>query len=171
MQALRQRAACVARRSVRQARSYASDSHGHHAAPQVEEGLGTAFFVFAGAVPVSFFAYSITRPGSNGEPSSFTKFLHNFDYFKEESEVRNALRTQAMEQAAHDKHLFYYSGKNPHVDLKTPELINAGSPWNVPAGHRARGLEELTEHYRQQHLEEEERKVKKLEAKAASASS
>jgi hypothetical protein len=50
-------------------------------------------------------------------------------------------------------------------------LINSGSPWNVPAGHRGRNLEEVAEHYRKQHIEEEERKVKKLAEKAAAASS
>jgi hypothetical protein len=47
-------------------------------------------------------------------------------------------------------------------------LINAGAPWNVPAGHRGRNLEEVTEHFRLQHVAEEERKVKKLAAKEAS---
>ncbi|KAI0136645.1 hypothetical protein BJ170DRAFT_23291 [Xylariales sp. AK1849] len=170
MQALRKRAPCVARRArpaaPRATRSYASESHGHHAAPQVEEGLGTAFYVFVGVVPTSIIGYSISRPGADGSPSSLTNWLNGFEYFKEEDETRNALRTQLIEQAAHDKHLFVNAGKNPHIDLKTPELLNAGSPWNVPAGHRGRNLQEVTEHYRKQHVEEEERKLKKLAAKA-----
>ncbi|KAI0176758.1 hypothetical protein BJ166DRAFT_505291 [Pestalotiopsis sp. NC0098] len=163
MQAVRQRAAGVARRAMpRQVRSYASD-HGH-AAPQVEEKLSTSFYVFIGLVPASMFFYGISRPGKNGEPSGLTTWLRGFEYFRQEDMERNALRTQLLEQAAHDKHLFLHAEKNPHVDLKMPELINSGAPWNVPAGHRGRNLGELTEHFRQQHIEEEERKVKKLAA-------
>ncbi|KAI8624693.1 hypothetical protein F5Y19DRAFT_453486 [Xylariaceae sp. FL1651] len=170
MQALRTRAAGMARRTrpttVRSSRSYASESHGHdhHAAPQVNEGLGTAFYVFAGAVPVSILAYQISRPGADGEPSSFSKWLQQFDYFND-WETRNTLRTQLFEQAAHDKHLFLNAGKSTHVELKTPELFNSGSPWNVPAGHYP-NLDHVTEHYRQQAAAEEERKAKKLAAKA-----
>ncbi|KAI1374113.1 hypothetical protein F4677DRAFT_447759 [Hypoxylon crocopeplum] len=178
MQALRTRAACVARRTrpitLRTSRSYASESHDshdhshdHHAAPEVEEGLGTAFYVFAALVPASYIGYSISRPGPDGEPSSVTKWLRNFDYFND-WEIRNTLRTNIIEQAAHDKHLFLNSGKNPHVELKTPELFNSGSPWNVPAGHYV-NLDHVTEHYRKQAADEEERKVKRLQAKSKEA--
>ncbi|KAI1857341.1 hypothetical protein JX265_008689 [Neoarthrinium moseri] len=175
MQALRQRAACAVRHTrapaPRLARSYASEGHGHHAAPQVEEGLGTAFYVFIGLIPASIVGYSISRPGADGSPSSLSKWLSGFDYFRAEDEARNSLRTQLYEQAAHDKHLFLAQEKNLHIDLKMPELLNAGSPWNVPAGHRGRNMEELTEHYRQQHVAEEDRKSKKLAARAEKESS
>ncbi|KAI1334729.1 hypothetical protein F5Y15DRAFT_400174 [Xylariaceae sp. FL0016] len=167
MQALRTRAACVARRARPSnrlsARSYASESHGH-AAPEVEEGLGTAFFVFAGALPLSIFAYRITRPGADGEPSSISSWLRSFDCFSD-FEARNTLRTQLIEQAAHDKHLFLNAGKSMHVELKTPELIDSGCPRNVPAGFYPK-LDHLTEHYRRQAADEEDRKAKKLAAAA-----
>ncbi|KAI0433637.1 hypothetical protein F5Y09DRAFT_298385 [Xylaria sp. FL1042] len=169
MQALRTRAVGVARRTrpvtLRTSRSYASESHGHHEAHNVEEGLGTAFYIFAGAVPASIAAYQISRPGPDGEPAAFTKWLQQFDYFND-WETRNTLRTDMMEQAAHDKHLLLNSGKNMHIELKTPELMNSGSPWNVPAGHYA-NIEHVTEHYRKQAAAEEERKAKKLAEKAA----
>ncbi|KAI1390185.1 uncharacterized protein F4822DRAFT_401128 [Hypoxylon trugodes] len=176
MHAVRTRAACVARRTRPTAartttisRSYASESHDnhghdghhhHHHAPEVEEKLSTAFYVFASALPLSYLGYSITRPGANGEPSSVTKWLKNFDYFNDQ-EVRNALRTNLFEQAAHDRHLLHYAGKNPHIELKTPELINSGAPWNVPASHY-RNLDHVTEHYRKQAADDEERKLQKL---------
>jgi hypothetical protein len=68
------------------------------------------------------FAYSISRPGANGEPSSFSKWLSQFDYFNH-WEARNTLRTELLEQAAHDKHLFLNAGKSTHVELKTPEYV------------------------------------------------
>ncbi|KAI5923351.1 hypothetical protein F4810DRAFT_710779 [Camillea tinctor] len=171
MQALRTRAACAARRTrpttLRTSRSYASESHGHghgdhhHSAHhQVEEKLGASFYVFASAVPLSVLGYKITRPGPDGEPSAVSKWIAQFDYLNE-FETRNALRTQAIEQAAHDKHLFLHAGKNQHVELKTPELIFSGSSINVPAGFYP-NLDHVTEHYRQQAATEEERKAKRM---------
>ncbi|KAI1101124.1 hypothetical protein F4804DRAFT_317030 [Jackrogersella minutella] len=182
MQALRTRAACVARRtrptSLRISRSYASDSHSHgdhghdshdhhHHDPGVPETLGPAFYVFALAVPLSYLGYTISRPGADGEPSSVTKWLRTFNYFSD-WEVRNSLRTEFIEQAAHDKHLLLNSGKNPHIELKTPELFNVGSPYNVPAGFYP-NLDHVTEHYRKQFAESEERKYQKLQAKSKKA--
>ncbi|KAI0391677.1 hypothetical protein F5Y17DRAFT_439697 [Xylariaceae sp. FL0594] len=135
-------------------------NHHSHTAHGVEEGLGTAFYVFAGAVPASLLAYQITRPGADGAPSTFSTWLRQFDYFND-WEARNTIRTDLIEQAAHDKHLFLNAGRSTHVELKTPELLYSGSPWNVPAGHSA-NLDHVTEHYRKQALAEEERKVKKL---------
>lgn len=69
------------------------------------------------------FFYGISRPGKNGEPSGLTTWLRGFEYFRQEDVERNALRTQILEQAAHDKHLFLHAEKNPHVDLKMPEYV------------------------------------------------
>ncbi|KAI1468879.1 uncharacterized protein F4812DRAFT_458406 [Daldinia caldariorum] len=181
MQALRTRAACAARRArpnptittPRISRSYASESHSHghdhhhHHAPEAAEGLGTAFYVFAAAIPVSYVAYSISRPGANGEESSLTKWMRNFDYFND-WELRNALRSNMIDQAAHDKHLLLHARTSAHVELKMPELLYAGSPWNVPAGHYA-NIDHVTEHYRQQAAAEEERRAKLLAARAKAA--
>ncbi|KAI1094959.1 hypothetical protein F5B19DRAFT_442715 [Rostrohypoxylon terebratum] len=142
------------------------DDHHDHG-PQVPEGLGTGFYVFAAAAPLSFLGYQLSRQGANGEPSSVTTWLRNFDYFNDYEE-RNALRSNYIDQASHDKHLFLYAGKNPHVELKMPELIDSGSPWNVPAGFYP-NLNHVTEHYRKQAAEEEERKLKRLQRLAAKA--
>lgn len=47
--------------------------------------------------------------------------------------------------------------------LLTPwnRLINSGCPNNVPAGHYP-NMDKVMEHYRKQHLDDEERKAKKL---------
>ncbi|KAK1764672.1 hypothetical protein QBC33DRAFT_456867 [Phialemonium atrogriseum] len=167
MSAIRQGAACIARRSrsttIRNARSYASDAHGHQAAPPVEESLGTAFYVAIGAVATSAIVYSISRPGKDGEPSTITKLFDRFAFLKEQDELRNTLRTAAIEQAAHDKHLLYYAPRNQHVELKYPEVFTGGSPFNVPAGHNV-NLDNVVAHYRERHHAEEERKAKKLAA-------
>ena len=43
-------------------------------------------------------------------------------------------------------------------------VFHAGSPFNVPAGHNA-NLDKVVEHYRQQHLDEEERKATQARSK------
>ncbi len=67
----------------------------------------------------------MSRPGADGAPTSFSKWLNSFDYLNSSWEERNAIRTQAIEQAGHDKHLFLHSGKNPHIELKMPEYVTA----------------------------------------------
>ncbi|KAL1861748.1 hypothetical protein Daus18300_008717 [Diaporthe australafricana] len=173
MLAVRQRAACVARRArpatitPRQAsRAYASD-HGHsdhhdhhddHHAPQVAESPGLALYFALGAVGASMFTYSISRD----EDSSLGKWIDSFrvDYAKT-WEQRNTLRSDLKDQAARDKHLFLTVQKEPGYELRTPELIDSGSPSNVPAGHYV-NLDKVIEHYQKQHLDEEARKAKKL---------
>jgi len=44
-------------------------------------------------------------------------------------------------------------------------MFQHGSPYNVPAGSGV-NLDKVMEHYRKQHLDEEERKAKKLAAAA-----
>lgn len=43
-------------------------------------------------------------------------------------------------------------------------VFGQGSPFNIPAGHHA-NIDKVVEHYRQKHLQEEERKLTKLLAK------
>ncbi|OIW35586.1 hypothetical protein CONLIGDRAFT_627620 [Coniochaeta ligniaria NRRL 30616] len=169
MSALRQRAAHLARRSrptaIRNTRSYAS-GHGHdshHAAPK-DEPLGAAFYLALGAIPLSIFFYTISRPGEDGKESAISSLIGKYTAMQETWSERNALRTAMVEQAAHDKHLLYNAPRNKHVELKFPEVFHAGSPFNVPAGHNA-NLDKVVEHYRQQHLDEEERKATKARSK------
>ncbi|KAK2069354.1 hypothetical protein P8C59_003940 [Phyllachora maydis] len=175
MSAIARRTAQIARRTrpsaTRNARSYASESHGkghgsdhgHHEAP-VEEGLGTAFYIAVGAIPASMLVYSISRPGKDGEPNAVTKLWNSFSGLNETWETRNALRTQMMEQAAHDRHLLYNAPINPHYELPYPEVFQHGSQLNVPAGHYP-NIDKVVEHYRKQHLDAEEAKAKKLATK------
>ncbi|KAF3769224.1 hypothetical protein M406DRAFT_355219 [Cryphonectria parasitica EP155] len=155
------------------ARFYASDHghdahHDHHHAPQVEESPGLGLYFALGALGLSMFTYSISRPGKEGEASKLSQWIDSYRAQSQQTwEQRNTLRTDLKEQAAADRHLFNTVEKSKAFDLRTPELINSGSPHNVPAGHYV-NLDYLVEHYRKEHLEEEERKAKKLaEAKKA----
>lgn len=173
MSALRQRAAQVARtvRTARPAparntRCYGSshgDHHHHHHehAHNVEEPLGTAFYLTFGAIPASILVYTISQPGENDELSTIHRWFQKISDYGKEWETRNHLMTAALEQAAHDKHLLYGAERSTHFELTYPEVFTHGSPFNVPAGHYV-NLDKVIAHYRQQHLDEEARKAKKL---------
>ncbi|KAL0474883.1 NADH dehydrogenase [Neurospora intermedia] len=165
---------------VRNTRRYASDSHGpadhahsaaghgehHHAnAADANEELGTAFYVIFGAIPAFGALYYFSRPGKDGQPNSITKWLQKWEEHQEALADKNALVTAALEQAAHDKHLFYYVDqlRSGHYEMKYPEVFQHGSARNVPAGTYI-SLDKVVEVYRKQHLDEEERKAKKLAA-------
>lgn len=47
------------------------------------------------------------------------------------------------------------------LTLGNYRLFHSGSPRNVPAGHYV-NIDHVVEHYRKEHLDEEERKFKKL---------
>ncbi|KAK0628471.1 hypothetical protein B0T17DRAFT_522794 [Bombardia bombarda] len=178
MSALRNQAARIARRTrptaVRSTRTYASESHGsahhdaHHAAPEAEESLGAYFYVAVGAIPASMLLYSVARPGKDDEPTRLTKWLTDVSDMKEKWETRNHNNTVLIEQAAQDKNLYYGIRRSNFHELTFPEVFQAGSPFNVPAGHNV-NLDKVVAHYRKQHLDEEERKVKKMAAAAATS--
>ncbi|KAK3397491.1 NADH dehydrogenase 17.8K chain [Sordaria brevicollis] len=164
---------------VRSTRRYASDNHGHddhghgsaghddhhHHTHDVKEDLGLAFYVIFGAIPAFGGLYYFSRPGKDGQPHAITKWLQKWEEHQDALAEKNALMTAAIEQAAHDKHLFYYADnlRSGHYEMRYPELLQHGSHRNVPAGTYIR-LDQVVEVYRKQHLDEEERKAKKLAA-------
>ncbi|KAG7292186.1 hypothetical protein NEMBOFW57_002221 [Staphylotrichum longicolle] len=169
MSAFRQGAAQLARQArtarspvVRNIRSYGS-SHGHHEAPHtVEESLGNGFFVTLGVVGGSLLVYSISRPGQNGEQSTMHRWLRSWRTTAP-SGRRRTPHDGGLEQAAHDRHLLYGAERSKSFELTYPEVFTHGSPFNVPAGHYA-NIDKVVAHYKQQHLEDEARKAKKLAA-------
>ncbi|OHE93617.1 NADH-ubiquinone oxidoreductase 17.8 kDa subunit [Colletotrichum orchidophilum] len=168
MQAIRTRAVCIARQSrltgLRQSRTYASGGdHGHHHAHTVEEPIGNFFWAVVAIIPSAYVVYKITAPGKDGEPPYLTKKIHEAWHWQETWKERNALHTKAVEQAGFDRLLFFSTPANRDVDLRFPEAISNFAARNVVAGSQT-NLDHVIAHYKKQHLDEEERKVKKLAA-------
>ncbi|OLN81106.1 NADH-ubiquinone oxidoreductase 17.8 kDa subunit, mitochondrial [Colletotrichum chlorophyti] len=169
MQAIRTRAACIARQSrltgLRQSRSYASGGdHGHHHAHAVEEPIGKFFWAVVAIIPSTYVVYKITAPGKDGEAPYLTKKIHEAWHWQETWKERNALHTKAVEQAGFDRLLFFSTPANRDVDLRFPEAMQSFAARNVVAGSQT-NLDHVIAHYKKQHLDEEERKVQKLAAK------
>ncbi|KAK3311234.1 uncharacterized protein B0T15DRAFT_507816 [Chaetomium strumarium] len=173
MSAIRQRVAQLSRQAraarptgvLKNTRSYASShGHDHHEhAHNVAEPLGSAFYITVGTVAASIFVYSISRPSEDGQPSAIHKWFEKISDYGNEWETKNHLMTAALQQAAHDKHLLYHAERSKHYELTYPEVFTQGSPHNVPAGHYI-NIDKVIAHYKQQHLDEEARKAKRLAA-------
>ncbi|KAL2122426.1 hypothetical protein VTJ04DRAFT_2881 [Mycothermus thermophilus] len=171
MSALRQTATQVARRAriarpgaLRNIRSYASEhghDHHHHGPHNVEEPMGSAFFIGIGAILGSIFVYKISRPGPNGEPTTLHKYWKQLADYGNQWEERAQLMAAALDKAAHDKHLLLTADRSKYHELTYPEVFTHGSPHNIPAGHYV-NMDKVIAHYHKQHIEEEARKARKL---------
>jgi hypothetical protein len=134
------------------------------------------FYISLAAIPVSIAVYTLAQPSADGSPSSITKMIDSFTYYKERNAERNVLHVNAIEKAAGDRHLFNNSAGARTVSLKFPEFVpllsiytrskadiiprtfNTGSPFNVPAGHGPRDMETLVAHYTKLNEEADEKK-------------
>jgi hypothetical protein len=81
------------------------------------------FFIALGAIPVSIGVYTLAQPSADGSPSSITKMIDSFTYYKERNAERNVLHVTAIEKAAGDRHLFNNSAGPRSVNLKFPEFV------------------------------------------------
>ena len=101
-------------------------SHGHHPEP-VNETLGRGFYIAVAALPLSFafYKYSRSSAGDPSDPASqpwLTRVIHSYDHWQDEYARRGVLHTAMVEQAAHDRHLFYGTKGSKVVDVG-PEYV------------------------------------------------
>jgi hypothetical protein len=165
MFAARQRAGCAVRQLQRSVRTYASDAHAHQHAAPANESFGTGTIITVGTFFAGVAIYQFVP--QDGETSALTNWLSKHQSRAEHWEETNALHTKALQQAAFDRNLFENaSNKHRFVDVAYPEAFSSHAPRNIQAGQLI-NLDHVVEHYRQQHLLEEERKAKALaESKA-----
>ncbi|CEJ82648.1 Putative NADH-ubiquinone oxidoreductase 17.8 kDa subunit [[Torrubiella] hemipterigena] len=163
MFAARQRVGCAARqlqRTAHNTRTYASDAH-HKAAP-VNESFGKGSIIAVSGFLGTVLLYQLTP--REGEDSAIGTLINKYRSRAEHWEEINALHTKAAEQAGFDRNLFE-NGSNKHrfVDVAYPEAFHSHAPRNIQAGQLA-NIDHVVEHYRQQHIKEEEKKAAKLAA-------
>ncbi|EMC93245.1 hypothetical protein BAUCODRAFT_125121 [Baudoinia panamericana UAMH 10762] len=156
----------------KQPRRYAGDSqgaherfepHGGHNQHPTHESFGAGFYVTIATIPASIALYYLTRQGTNEQPWA-TRFIRDtYNDYAVKWARRNDLHTQAVEQAAADRVLFLNeSSQNPRtVDVRFPEQLNTGAPWNVPAGHYA-NMDTVIAKYEKESFEAQERKLQQI---------
>ncbi|KAF2724924.1 hypothetical protein K431DRAFT_281396 [Polychaeton citri CBS 116435] len=145
-----------------QPRRPASDSH-HHSEP-VNESFGRGFYIAIASVPITLALFKLSN-STTVEGSAVTRYI--FDKYAELGKTfqeRNDIHTQFIEQAAADRTLFLNeSNRNQRiVQHRFPEMINAGSPLNVPAGQGSADLSAMIEKYEQENRELEAEKLAQL---------
>ncbi|KAG9257903.1 NADH-ubiquinone oxidoreductase 17.8 kDa subunit [Emericellopsis atlantica] len=159
MFAARQRASCLARRLPRSTRSYASDSH--HKAAEVNESFGTGSMLAVGSFFFGILVYQMTP--RQGEDSSITRMMNKYLSRSEDWEEINATHVKAARQAGFDRALFENEvPKERWVDVSYPEALQSHAQRNNRAGHMM-NLDSVVEHYRKEHVKDQELKMKRLE--------
>ncbi|XTI95699.1 hypothetical protein V2W45_1182145, partial [Cenococcum geophilum] len=164
MQPLRRSAVASARKArpslPRQLRRYAHDAHDHGHHEPVNESFGKGFFISVATIPAAYALYKFSRMNTDEKPW-FTRLIDSYSDLKATWADRNDLHTRAIEQAAFDRNLFQNSKPNYHAELRFPEMMNVGSPYNVPAGSSV-NLDKVIAKYEKEHYEDQAKKLKQL---------
>ncbi|OAL45433.1 hypothetical protein IQ07DRAFT_591246 [Pyrenochaeta sp. DS3sAY3a] len=168
MHSLRRTAATAARKPKvtlpRQPRRFAHDEHAHghgHGHASVDEPIGYGFWGTIAVIPVGWAIYAVSRPNSDDTTPFFTRMIGKYTESQEKLAVRNDLHVRMVEQAGDDRILFNKTKPQEYVDMKFPEIMNNGSPYNVPAGSQVQ-LEQVIEKYKKLAYEDNERKLEAL---------
>ncbi|KAF2226580.1 hypothetical protein BDZ85DRAFT_256403 [Elsinoe ampelina] len=170
MQSLR-RAPLQASRTIRislrqQPRRSAHDSHGAHDAhpAPANESFGRGFFIALAAVPLSIAIYKFTASGGPDNKPIFTRLIESYTAREDTWDKRNDLHTQAVELAGNDRALFFNGdfSRSRYIDLRYPEAMNTGSPFNVPAGHGSGNIDAAIAKFEKKNYEENARKFQNL---------
>ncbi|KAF2750760.1 hypothetical protein M011DRAFT_437219 [Sporormia fimetaria CBS 119925] len=163
---LLQRTALTAARSSRTtlsrtSRRFASDHHGHGQAHNVNESFGLGLWLPLAAFPFGYLLYKLSQSTQKNPSDVLSRLIKN--YMEKEEDIRrsNALHTQLMEQAAKDRVLFYSSPTQVIPQLRFPEIMNNGSPFNVVAGSQV-NMDKVIEKMQREAYEDNERKLEAL---------
>ncbi|KAI9709356.1 MAG: hypothetical protein M1820_003476 [Bogoriella megaspora] len=165
MQSTRGRVAHSARRvfvqnTRQQCRRYADHGHGHQTQGG-NESLGRGFYITLASVPAFYFIYRFQTSDPDKKPY-FTQLMEKYKDWRELWVERNDRHVKMIEQAAFDRNLFMNTKPSRNVELKYPEFLNQGSPWNVPAGHGSANIDAVIEHYQKKNFEENEKRLKAM---------
>ncbi|KAF2105393.1 hypothetical protein BDV96DRAFT_592588 [Lophiotrema nucula] len=165
MQALRRTAVTASRQGrttlSRQTRRYAHDEHAHaHHAEPVNESFGKGFWVVLSAFPAGYTLYQISRYDPDDRPY-FTRIIGKYTDIQEQISERNNLHVRMIEQAGSDRVLFRSTEPNEYVDMRFPEIMSVGSPYNVPAGSQT-NISHVIDKYRREQVADEEAKLEAM---------
>ncbi|CAG8904070.1 unnamed protein product [Penicillium egyptiacum] len=136
---------------------------GSHAAHEpVNEGFGRSFYVTCGSIASAYLLYRVSESNEkSGEPSWISGLISKWTPSQEVFEQRNAIHTAMMEKAATDRHLLGSQGQAEAFTLRQPDMMNAGSPYNVSPGSQA-DLSHVVAHYQRKNQEIEESRVARM---------
>ncbi|KAF2662850.1 hypothetical protein K491DRAFT_584270 [Lophiostoma macrostomum CBS 122681] len=168
MQSLRRTAVSAARKGrptiPSQSRRYATghdEPKGHsHAEQATTESMGGAFWGCLALFPAGWALYTVTRQDPN-KPLYLTQLIDKYTEAQDVLAAKNDIHTRIMEQAGSDRLLFMSSKPQEFVDMRFPEIMNQGSPYNVPAGSQV-NMDKVIAKFQKEAYEDNERKLQEL---------
>ncbi|KAH9878840.1 hypothetical protein J1614_002274 [Plenodomus biglobosus] len=167
MQSLRRTAVAAARTTrtplSRQSRRYAHDEHAHgHAHASADEPMGKGFYATIAVIPAGWAIYYVSRKNADDSDTYFTRMIKNATTgWNDKWTAQNDLHVRMIEQAGEDRVLFLKTQHVDHVEMRFPEIMNVGSPYNVPAGSQV-DMQQVIEKYKKLANEDNERKLEAL---------
>ncbi|KAG0157383.1 hypothetical protein PDIDSM_4568 [Penicillium digitatum] len=121
-----------------------------------------SFYITSGSVASAFILYHVSKSyEESGSPSWISNFISKWTPSEEVFEQRNAIHTAIMEKVAFDRHLLGSQGPPEAFALRQPDMMNAGSPYNVSPGSQA-DLSHVVAHYQAKNQEAEESRVARM---------
>ncbi|KAF2277473.1 uncharacterized protein EI97DRAFT_432342 [Westerdykella ornata] len=165
MQPLRRTALNAARRGKatlpRAPRRYAHEDHGHghHSAP-VNEPMGAGFWFTVGLIPAAWLVYKVAQPNEDGT-TVVGRLIDAYTEKQEELIRINAAHADMIERAGRDRVLFQNTKPWDTIELKYPEIMNHGSPFNVQAGSQV-NMDAVIAKFQKEAYEDNERKLEAL---------
>jgi len=121
--------------------------------------MGTGFYATLAVIPAGWALYYASRKGSDNSEPFFTRMISSATAgWNDQWAQQNAHHVQMLEQAGADRALFNYAQPVYHVDMRFPEMMNAGSPYNVPAGSQV-NMDKVIAKYKKLANEDNERKL------------
>ncbi|KAJ9195466.1 hypothetical protein DTO166G4_3095 [Paecilomyces variotii] len=162
----RERSVAPARQALRRQQPRRFDSHAahhdHHHAGPVNEAFGPGFYISIATLASGYLLYRVSKAKQeSGSESWITGLIQKWTPPEELWERRNAIRSAAMDKAAEDRHLFMSAAQPSTIELKDPDIFNAGSPYNVAAGTTA-DLSAVAAHYHKKNQAMEEARVARM---------
>ncbi|KAJ6013991.1 hypothetical protein N7540_008582 [Penicillium herquei] len=136
-------------------------SHAH--AEPVNESFGRSFYVTVGSFASAFLIYRYTKASKeSGSESWIGGLISKYTTPEDVNEQRNAIHTALLEKAAEDRHLLQSQGPREAYELRQPDLMNGGSPYNISPGSQA-DLSKVVAHYENLNKEIEQARVARLQ--------
>ncbi|KAF2874892.1 hypothetical protein BDV95DRAFT_626492 [Massariosphaeria phaeospora] len=165
MQAFRRTALSAARQGrtplTRQSRRYAHDEHAHgHSSGPVNESMGSGFWITLGVFPTGYALYWLSRQDPDS-PSIITRIIDRYTEEQEKLIYRNDVHVKMIEQAGQDRVLFNNTKPDGHFEMRFPEMMNVGSPYNVVAGQQV-NMDKVIAKFKKEAYEDNERKLEAL---------
>ncbi|KAJ5902393.1 hypothetical protein N7495_002921 [Penicillium taxi] len=136
-------------------------SHAH--AEPVNESFGRSFYVTIGSIASAYVLYRISKSTEeSGSESWISGLITKWSPSQEVFEQRNAIHTALLDKAADDRQLFGSQGPAQAYELKSPDLMNSGSPYNVSPGSQA-DLSAVVAHYERLNKEIDASRVARMQ--------